>query len=65
MCDYTDDNNEDSSDNQKSHNENDDVKNLHKGNIDQVAKQILVSNIPKCSKCSKYKEETNCQLFIK
>ena len=43
MCDYTDDNNEDSSDNQKSHNENDDVKNLHKDNIDQVAKQL--SNI--------------------
>ena len=43
LCDDTDDNNEDSSDNQKSHNENDDMKNLHKGNTDEITEQL--SNI--------------------
>ena len=42
-CDDTNGNNEDSSDNQKSHNENDDTKNLHKGNIDEITEQL--SNI--------------------
>ena len=39
-CDDTDDNNEDSYDNQQSHNENDDMKNLHKTNIDEVTEQL-------------------------
>ena len=39
-CDDTDGNNEDSSDNQESHNENDDIKNLHKDNIDEVTEQL-------------------------
>ena len=42
-CDDTNDNNEDSSGNQKSHNENDDTKNLHKDNIDEITEQL--SNI--------------------
>ena len=42
LCDDTDDNNEDGSDNQKSHNEND-MKNLHKGNIYEITEQL--SNI--------------------
>ena len=42
-CDGTDDNNEDSSGNQESHNENDDMKNLHKDSIDEVTEQL--SNI--------------------
>ena len=39
-CDDTDDNIEDSYDNQQSHNENDDMKNLHKTNIDEVTEQL-------------------------
>ena len=39
-CDDTDDNNEHSFDNQESHNENDDMKNLHKDNIDEVTEQF-------------------------
>ena len=34
------DNNEDSSDNRESHNENDDMKNLHKDNINDVTEQL-------------------------
>ena len=41
--DDTDDNNEDSSNNQESHDENDDMKNLHKDNTDEVTEQL--SNI--------------------
>ena len=54
-CDDTDDNNEHSFDNQESHNENEDMKNLHKDNIDEVTEQftnisIYDQNVPNIKK---------------
>ena len=54
-CDDTNDNNEHSFDNQESHNENEDMKNLHKDNIDEVTEQftnisIYDQNVPNIKK---------------